>query len=382
MSKLTDKDIESIASVMEENIESSPDLKVLAEMPSNNGVEDSKENLEGYEVTQNVSIDPFSGLARPTDESVDYENGSDVSFEDLVERAKSGDFEEKVEITEDDIEKQINNDNDFFKDLDLSSTATLQILNVTKRVQNGEKFSVFKALPLEVQERLNNYMSINGIGDHSARSNEIRNDLAEMIINEFITNISFEKYTMDFQKEMNSLQNKVNEELSTMYMDYNENRDKYIRSLIEDTDDEEKKKIVGDILDSIQDGFDLNRIKEAAHNHKIKIKRFDIEKPKRSFDGFLNRYQKSTYNIYSIYTVYEVLVRHFKEEATNEEILKFLIAICKVTQNYKPENPVEHAFMYYAMYNPLLLDIYKGEEYLSFAPKYKANVLEIIGLLK
>lgn len=380
--QLSDEDVEKVNKILEENVESSKDLKVLANLPSNNGVSESSSNEEGYTVDQLVTIDPETGIAKPTSSTLP-ESGTDMSFEDLVKQVESNSIPEKVDLTIEDIEEEVKNEEDFFKTLNLSREDMIKILTITKRVQEGEKFNIFKEFPESVKKSINGYISSAGLASesHTNQINSIRNSLSEMIINEFITNISLKKYTLDFQNEMNIIQNKVNETMSEMFADYTESRDKYITAIMENEDDESKKEAIGKILDAIHDGFALERIKEAVRNHRIKIKKFDLEKPKKPFESFLNKYHNSTQNIYSVWTAASVLYRHMKDEVTEEDVIKFFVAICKYCQNYKPENPVDHAFMYYAMYNPVLLDVYKGEQYEKFASEYKKNVLEVIDLL-
>lgn len=376
---LTAGQVDEIAEALNENLEESPNLKVVADLPSNNGVE-THEKEEGSEAKVTVTIDPVTGATLPCTEENNDSVGMD--FDDLVDQAIKNldENETKVDITEEDIEDQIKKNTDYFKDLEISRDGIIQILHVVQRVQNREEFNVFKALPVEVQQRLNKYLSANGMGGYSVEANTTRNTLADLLINEFIRNISLDKFNLNFQKEMEELENKVNKEFSKMYLDYSEQREQYVQSIIEGETDPVKKEAIGRILDSIHDGYALERIKESAS--RIKIKNYDLENPKRAFDIILNKYRNASYNIYSVFTAYNTLKRHMKKYATEEQILGFFVVICKFCQNYHPSNPVEHAFMYYAMYNPILLDVYKGEEYDKFFEGYKKNVMEVIERMK
>lgn len=378
--KLTDQQVDKICESMEDVKNESHGLKVVADLPSNNGVEKTEAPEEGYSENVTIAINPNSGMSYPTKEKT-FNNGSEAGLDNILNKDPEIDTEVNIEI--DDIKDQLSKNDDFFNDLNLNDEDIVRILKITKRVQNGEKFKVFKELPESVQKKIWQYSASAGFGDKSPKSNEFRNDIADLMISEFISNISMEKYAMDFQKEMNEIENKVNKEFSKMFLDYNENRDSYVNALVEKYGDDGKKALLSQILDSINDGFALERIKDAARNHRIKIKKFDLEKPKRCYDAFEGAYYKSTYNIYSIYMAHNALERHMANDIEDkDDIKRFFVAIAKFCSNYKPENVVEHAFMYYAMYNPLLLDVYKGEEYQSFASRYKANVLEVIRLLK
>jgi hypothetical protein len=381
--KLTDSQIDAIADVMNEAVNESEALKAVSDMPSNNGVETSSGEEKGYEAKVNVSINSENGVIAPTLEENDTEDELNaLDFDKLVEQAEKGLTESdlNVDITAEDLAEQVKKETVYFKDLDLTNDEIIELLQVVKRYQNKENFNIFKAFPAKIQEELNKYLGINGVAGFSVEANTTRNTISEIILDEFIHNISLNKYTMDFQKEMDALENKINEEFSKMYMDYSKERENYIKSIMEGENiDETKKEAIGNILDSINDGYALERVKKAAG--KIRIKHIELEKPKKAFDNIINKYSTSTQNIYSPYTAYNVLVRHLKDKATDEDVLKFFIVLCKFCMNYSPMNPVEHAFMYYAMYNPILLDVYKGEEYDNFSEGYLGNVLEVINII-
>lgn len=380
-SKLTKAQEDQVVEAMKENLEESESLKAVAELPSNNGVEEATDKQEGYAGTVSVSVDAATGERKPTFEKEEENPLNALDFDEMVKRAEEnlGESEKNVEITEDDIADQISKDNEYFKDMDLTSEEIMQILRVVQRVQKGEDVKVFREFPQKVQDALNKYLSRQGIVGYSAQANQMRNALGDIIASEFITNISLDKYTMDFQKEMNALQNKVDTELSKMWKDYTSERDKYVRAIMEEEQDESKKKAIGAILDAINDGFALERIKKAAGG--IRVKKIEMEKTKRAFDIIHNKYQDSTYNIYSVNRACEILQRHMQGIVDPKDVLKFFIVICKFCMNYKVSNPAEHAFMYYAMYNPILLEVYKDEEYKEFFDSYTKNVLDVIDII-
>jgi hypothetical protein len=379
--QITDEQVDQIAEAMQENVEESESLKKVADLPSNNGVEEADGIEEGREVKAKVVINA-NGAAVPTMEEDDDDEELGMDFDELVDKATKelNESDLKVDITPEDIQKQLEQEQIYFKNMEFTNDEVLQILHVVKKYQNKEKFNVFKALPIKIQNELNKYLGQGGYTGYSLEANTMRNDLAEIIMDEFIHNISLDKYTMDFQKEMDALEEKINKEFSKMYMDYAKERDTYIKSIMEGEEDETKKEVIGNILDAINDGYALERIKQAAP--KIRIKHIEVEKPKKAFDNIINQYSTSTFNIYSPYTACSVLTQHLKDQATEEEVIKFFIVICKFCMNYHAENPVHHAFMYYAMYNPILLDVYKGEEYDEFSKGYLANVMDVINIIR
>ena len=92
-------------------------------------------------------------------------------------------------------------------------------------------------------------------------------------------------------------------------------------------------------------------------------------------------------NIYNIYNVQTVLTRNINpeeicdcEKYTDEQIRAFFIAYSMYCKNFSPKNTQEHIFMFYVLYNILLMDVNKGEKS-DISKKYLDNIRECIELL-
>ena len=380
---LTDNEIDTICNKLEENKESSDSLKTISDMPSNNGVEEHTSNTSSV-VTATESINPITNTIEKK-----ILDDDDLDIDKIIKEAEDNltDDDINVNITEEDLKKQLESEAvDYFKGLEFSNEDIAALLSIVKRVQDREKFSIYNELPDTIKKGLDKYFINAGMGGHSIMSNTFKNDMAEVIIDEFIRNISLERYNDDLNKQMDKIQNELDEKISISWKEYTENRNKYIEDVVKDSNDDKAKKVIGDILDAMQDGFALNRLKEVAP--RIKIKKYDLENPKRVYDILHDKYSSmtSSNNIYSIYKAEDTLRKHMininKDVEDPDDITKFFIAICKLCMNYNPNSSKDHAFVYYALYNPLLLDIYKGDQYKEFYEGYKKNVLEVIDLLK
>ena len=133
-------------------------------------------------------------------------------------------------------------------------------------------------------------------------------------------------------------------------------------------------------MDAIYDSYVLVRLKDAVVNMKP-FKSIEIEKPQsRIYNRFEDKYQGSQYNMYSLKMVQGVLEKYNHTEVKNGNQL-FLMAFAKFCQKYNPDVPQQHAFMYYTVYNILLLDIYKDSIYEEFATPFLKNINEIITIL-
>jgi hypothetical protein len=235
----------------------------------------------------------------------------------------------------------------------------------------------------------------NGVHGYNAKTNEIRNMLASTLIDEFITNISINKSIDTFNNEMEDLFKKTGEEFSKMYKEYDTERTKYLEAALEKIPEgDPKRETITKVLDSINDAYKLDRLKAATG--KIRIKNFDREKPERIFSDFEFKYKNTDYKVYPIKMVAKTLHKHLidniketlPENLSEEdklaradvlasiETLDFLILFCKFCMNYKPSIPEDHAFMYYTLYNIMLLDVYKGEEYEDFSKGFINNIVE------
>ena len=62
---------------------------------------------------------------------------------------------------------------------------------------------------------------------------------------------------------------------------------------------------------------------------------------------------------------------------TDKQVIAFFIAFCKQTLNYSPEVTTEHAYMYYLIYNIVLMDMNKGERK-DISDKFLSNIKEVI----
>ncbi len=384
--KLTEEQVDMIAEAMDQNLKSSENLQTIASLPSNNGVEEAvtKDKVETViPETRKVLMNASNGNV--SNEDVTDKDLITDEFDELVNRSMNSIEnydEENIDIEKEDIEKQLNA-SEYFSDLKLTTDDTLKLLEIVRRVQNKEKFNVFKELPNTIKDRLNKYFMSAGVGGYSVEVNTARNRIAESIIDEFISNISLDKFMIKSEEEMGKIQNKIDEMMSSMYLDYSSQRDKYISEVMDKQEDPKKKEAIGKILDSIHDGFELDRLKIAAG--RIKIKKFDLEKPRRVFDLITSKYVNSTYNIYNPQLAHKVLIRHLVQEnnlLTEEQVTKFCIALCKFCINYSVKIPEQHAFMYYAIYNTFLLDVYKGDIYNDYLDKYSKNIIDVVDILE
>lgn len=382
---LTDEQIEDISKQLDE-VTKGTNLENIYNFPSNQGQETTDpENRESGEIKQmNVLLDPNSGehkILGLNDDNLDDKE----TFEEMCERIKNSDIQlEKEPISEEDLVEYISNssNNSFLGeigDIDISSDSIKVLLEIVNRKINNEEFNVYKSFPEEIRKMIDKYMSTVQVPINSNQGKQFRNMISEQLINEFITNISIDKSMHDFNKELEELFSKGSSELADTIVGYTEERNKKYREYASEIEDFEKKEKLNEILDSIDEAYNLSGLKEFSK--KCKIKKFDLEKPQKIYSSFLRKYSESSYNIYDINIARPILYRNInpkdEEIFTSKDIDAFFICFCKHCMNMSSEDVVQHAYMYYTIYNIVLIDMNKGEKK-DISDKLLDNIKEII----
>lgn len=377
---LTKEQVESIGKELDEISKQNESVRLLENIKN-----EDHSNETGEMIPATIIVDPDTGEKKV----VDIGSVRDTKeFDQKI--ADFGETLDKIDISEQPIElKDIkealeNGDSAAFGKYDLSDEATLQLLDTVKLYKEKGKIG-YKDLPDEVKKYIDEYLKREGLISFSVEANTARNMLAESLIEEFISNIEINKFQSEFNDQIENIMDEMNEQISPLFKDYNDSRESYLNNLIEKIEDEDKKKLAERILDSIHDSFALERFKEAAP--RIKVKKFDIEKPQKIFNTFVMKYRDNQYKIYDPGMITNILDSELKKHNLIEKddmtsAIKVIVAFCKLCQNYSPKNPDEHAFIYYFTYNITLLKVYKKEQYDEYAPVFLGKIKEVLDLLK
>lgn len=340
-----------------------------------NSKEDTPE--EGQMTNVYVAIDPVTGENRIVGE-VDQEIEEEKSLSDIG----SSISDEPVKITEDIINKCFENNESFVGKIhNISDESIKEFLKIIEKYNKTKEDVKYKDLPKEFQDIITKFAiqsghSVNEIGFYN-----IRNEIAQMFIDETITNIGIDDIVASYYREVENIYKATDDHISTIIKDYADKRSKIIEDAAKNITDPEKKKVAENIIDSIHDAYALERLIECAKEHKIKIKNYDLERPEKVYRDFLYKYQNSPSNIYSINVVASVLRRHLNSDDPKDTD-RFLILFCKFCRDYNPEDIAQHSFMYYVTYNIVLLDAYKNKEYDEFAPDFLDNIRKVISYYK
>lgn len=395
---LTQEDVETLADALVSFAAQHPEP--VADLPSNNGVEEH-EPEEGETKLMQVSINPVTGEHVPVAEVNEDVIKDDETFEEMIERVKNSDIElNDSPFTAEEFDKYIvNGENseslfkEISKDTEYDDETIRQLLEVTNRKMKGEEFNVYKALPTKIQELINSYCRQGQVPLNTPNGNQFRNMVTDELINEFISNIGLNRIQTDFAKELEDIFDKGTKELSESIVGYTEERAKNYREAAEQMEDPEKKAKLIQILDNVDEGYNLETLKEYAKN--CKIKKYDLERPDKIYRSFLQKYKNSRFNIYGIEMATPIVLRNLNKDAEGHpipadssdyydqtDVDAFFIAFCKQTAGYDPNNnPNQHAYMYYLMYNCIFTEINTGDAK-DISIKFLQNIKDVINNLR
>jgi hypothetical protein len=239
-------------------------------------------------------------------------------------------------------------------------------------------------MPDKVKAMIDKYALDSGISPLDKRYRELKHSVADMLMDDFIGNINMNRIQKDFNSEVESMFDKASKEIGAEIVGYSEQKIQKYREAAEKMEDPEKKQKLFDVLDRIDEAYNLSELKEFAKS--CKIKKFDLEKPSKLFDAYTRKYAESTYNAYSIEMARPILYRNLNtgddEQFSDRDINAFFIAFCKQTRNMRSDNVLDHSYMYYVMYNIVLADLNKSDETKHVSEKFLDNVKEVIKNLR
>ena len=315
--------------------------------------------------------DPITG-----DIAVDSANTDTKTLSDLHFNRFTGG--EEISFTIDDIKnilpRTLGSEIDNLNDINILN-------NIIKRKINGEKISYdelpnfLKESALDIVRRSSDDGPALAFLGNKTRLNYAANLLIGELAEEWKKKnayIDLDTMLAGFDKELQKFQTDTSKELGNILMSFDEERKKEIDAAIARCKAEGKSEAIEKlekIKNIIDEAYNLTDFSEFCKH--VKIKKFDLEKPKKIFLSFNAKYLKHNNNINDIQYCPIVLDRHIiGDEKSN---MKLCLAFCKYCMNYSPDNIEEHSFMYYFIKNIILLDRInpKGLSYDSLDEKSK-----------
>ena len=381
---MTEEDIKKLESTLETIRKENEKL-----FPSN-GEEDVVE--QGEERLVNVTIDPTTGKEKIMNaEEVNIDE--DTSVDDILDKDFDLEFDNSP-ISLEELKAYINTATDdptleeIKKSTNISAEDFTVLLDLANRLHNKEDIpSIFNKLPKSVQAIINKSMGPGYDNVFNANINGFRNDMAEMLLDQMVTDILVDRAKNTMNTGVEKIFDAAKTEIGDTLVGYTEERNKKYRQEIEEkVEDPEKKAKALEILDKIETTYKLEEFKEYCK--KCKIRKIDVEKPESNknydIDRLLDKYKNNAnFNIYNIYNAQLVLTRTINKDEqkyNSKQIRAFFIAFARYCMNFSPDNTLEHIFMFYTIYNVVLTDINTGDK-AGVSNEFLANVKECINNL-
>lgn len=359
---MTEEQVNEVTKVLEENI--SEDVKHLREINDAPFPHNTINKPELIEADALIEINPVTG-EQTVIGPASSKPQNDVTISDIVDGTDE-DILNDVTIKEETYSK--------LNEFGLTNEETEQFTSVILRRLQGEKFSIYKELPMKIKNIVRSMCGSNNINQLQACS--------EIVVDQFISELKIEQEFVDFQDSLNKEIKGL--DMMNMYDEYqNETMEKLLQKAneLKDSEPEKAEKLTA-IYNAYKDSFEFETMKKALEENWKEARRLDkeIKKYDRYCTEFNYKYKNSKFKINDITLVAHSLDRAMKNhDVSISDIKKFVVLFCRITRNMRPDDVVEHSYMYYTIKNILALDYMKIDSEAFI--KTTENILEVIKLI-
>ena len=359
--ELTDDDIEKMASVIDEV--GSPSSELL-----DKAKEEAAKPQENQTEISNVVINPVTGKPMAVEE-FDDDDSELQSFEEMMAdpNIKPMDIDmTKITISEDDIKSALSGYSTNVSSFSLEDYD--MIIKAADRFRNKEKFSYYNAMPEQIKTMINNVIA-SDLGLASKMGNfvaEGRNYIASELLRDIITSAATNTAVIDLEKMIKVEKAKASKDMKSDEY-WRSTREYFLKTLpaiadkILKTGDKEKAQPLLDATDAYIESYTFIKMMDLYRKGKLRVKRIQIEKFKKTCTEFNLKYQKSQNLITDLSLALTALDRNAPKHYDIDILKEFLCIFVNYTKNMDPNNKVDHVFMYYFIHNITTLDFYDKE---------------------
>lgn len=283
---------------------------------------------------------------------------------------------------------------------------------VALRYRSGEKFNYYAAMPEKIKTMIRQLAfqvsaESGGVGNHNISS--MYSVIAEQMLSEFMDNNELDDIFVDFDKSIKDAVRMPT--ASDMYLEnMKDTMVNHLEELAQTVEDEdpEKAKLLRSVKNAYIDSYSFDRMIEAykTNGRVRKAVRRDVDKVGRYCDEYNFRNNKSTFKMSDcnvvILALRKILIEDPKTEnfIYNEDIegsnkpmdyelndideidvAKFVILMCKSSENLDPYNLTDAAYMYYSMKNIIML-MDSDQTKTPFAAELISNIINVIKLIR
>ena len=383
--KLTDEEQNHLSQILEEHNKHEFETKVAEQKAI-----EEEHGLPAKTVT--TITDPTTGITSivgDEDDSSDSEPKTTEEYLDELGRSIANNKDVTIHI--EDIRYAIANDPNYTPFSKISEDACQKLADLANERLGSDDPDLqtnFEDVPKEVQDIIVSLYK-SAIPHNAPISEKILNQAYDAYTNDLINDLYLIAATnsalREFNTQTNIIYNEAQDTILPMIQDYEESKEEALRNSLKNITDPKERQDVEDTLDAMADAYSLKPLIAAAS--KIRVKKFDIEKPSRVYNVIHSKYRRDPrYNIYSLTSAQPVLSNHLyndglitkEDHDKNITATKFLVIFAKYCANFHPQVVKEHTFIYYVVYNISLLDTYKNESYDKFAKPFLDSVMQVV----
>lgn len=339
--------------------------KFLDSLPSNNGVEESNEEIEPITERAAVSIDPVTGnyaqIAKELNITEDMAKMLEFNEDDIIKIPDSKyDLEFDEEVLKNNIMETIGS-----KDIQLVSDLLDLIFKYRKAGIFRDSNNWYELLPKKIKNIIDKQcLNLNNTSIATKKM------LAKELLEEIISSSSIDQIAVDMQESLNNAFDTSNimtyvleENMTTFEKKLEELIEKDKAAKIDDPEKDKKRqdhiKLLEKIKYQYRESYTLEGFIDAIKHGKVRVKPFDITKYKRFVDQFYWKYEQDTpFTIQDPTRIPPILLRKFPR-FTPDQCVAFVIGFFKYTANMKANDVVDHTYMSYFISNILQLDLIK-----------------------
>ena len=359
--ELTDDDIEKIASAIDEV--GSPSSELLDKVK-----EEAAKPQENQTEVANVVINPVTGKPMAVEE-FDDDDSELQSFEEMMAdpNIKPMDIDmTKITISEDDVKSALSGYSTNMSSFSLEDYD--MIIKAADRFRNKEKFSYYNAMPEPIKTMINNVIA-SDLGLASKMGNfvaEGRNYIASELLRDIITSAATNMAVIDLEKMIKIEKAKASKDMKSDEY-WRSTREYFLKTLpaiadkIRESGDKEKAQPLFDATDAYIESYKFIKMRDLYIKGKLRVKKIQIEKFKKTCTDFNLKYQKSQNVITDLSLALTALDRNAPKHYDIDILKEFLCIFVNYTKNMDPNNKVDHVFMYYFIHNIMTLDFYDKE---------------------
>lgn len=350
--QLTEENIEDINSTIEEEL--SEDAKKLRE------IEATEHHESNYEDKARHIINPETGYHMPVPEDA-TDNFEDIDIDKLVDEWDESNYEinDDREVTLESVKKAVDN-NITLQEAGLSESDILALQSLINRYKAGENISYYKLMPDSIKTLIDG-----SIGSAEVPAGTGRNMIAKSLLETLKQDTAVEMSLIDVNESVMKLNDLLSySSFIAKLKDTFEVRYLEIAKKLEDTGEEvaiEKATKFRELSHAFTEAYTLNDLLATYKRGKLKVKKIQLEKFRRTCDEFCLKYRDTKLVIDNVFYTVDALKRHVDPKFDENIIKEFVCVFINYTRLMSADDITSHIFMYFFIKNILGLDYFSTE---------------------